>query len=298
MGSTKKQATEKFSIRVTLLGTGVPTPSIERFGPSTLVEAGGEKLLFDAGRGALLRLSQLKPPVKEVRTVFLTHLHSDHIVGLPDLWLTGWLIGRTEKPLRIWGPRGTRDMMTHLDRAFQYDIRVRCYDDRLHPEGVAVLAEDIKEGLLYEHNGVLVTAIEVDHSPIYPAFGYKVEYNGRSVVISGDTRFSQHLISCARGADVIMHEVIGADLIRAQSPHNPEALERVIAHHTTPEQAGEIFTRTQTRLAVFTHIIPVNIKPDALVSSTRQTYKGPLEVGEDLMVIEIGDKITVRKNSR
>ena len=117
-------------IRVTLLGTGVPTPVMERFGPSTLVEAGGEILLFDAGRGVLQRLFQLQTPLQAVRSVFLTHLHSDHVVGLPDLWLTGWLMGKPEVPLRIWGPRGTAAMMTHLDQAFQCDIRIRLYADR------------------------------------------------------------------------------------------------------------------------------------------------------------------------
>jgi ribonuclease Z len=292
--------TEKFTtddkIRVTLLGTGVPTPSMLRFGPSTLVEAGGEKLLFDAGRGALLRLSQLKPPLKEVRTVFLTHLHSDHTVGLPDLWLTGWLIGRAETPLRIWGPRGTREMMTHLNQAFQYDIRIRCYDDRLNPEGATLLAKDIQEGVVYEQAGVKVSAIEVDHAPIYPAFGYRIDYRGRSVMLSGDTRFSPHLIDCASKVDVLIHEVIGSDLMRNNAPQNSESVERVIAHHTTTEQAGEIFTRVQPRLAVFSHIIPITIPADKLVASTRQYYQGPLEVGEDLMVIEVGNEITVKRH--
>ena len=285
-------------IRITLLGTGVPTPSMERFGPATLVEAGGEKLLFDAGRGALLRLSQLNPPVKEVRTLFLTHLHSDHLAGLTDLWLTGWLNGRPETPLRIWGPRGTREMMSHLDKAFQYDIRIRLYDDRLPPEGVVVLAEDIEAGVVYEHEGVKVTAIAVDHSPISPAFGYRVDYHGHSAVISGDTRFTENLINRAQGADVLIHEVIGADMMRNNAPRDAEVMERVIAHHTTPEQAGEVFTRSSVKLAVYTHIIPVNVPAASLVSATRKTYRGPLEVGEDLMSIDIGDEITVCKNNK
>jgi ribonuclease Z len=294
---TGMPVTDSGDIRVTLLGTGVPTPVMERFGPSTLVQAGGEDLLFDAGRGALMRLFQLKPPVKQVRTIFLTHLHSDHIVGLPDVWLTGWLNGRPEVPLHIRGPRGTREMMAHLDQAFQFDIRIRLYDDRTPPQGVVVLAEDISEGAVYEHNGVKVTAIEVDHSPVSPAFGYRIDYGGRSVVISGDTRFSEHLISCAWGVDVVIHEVIAGDMLRAGSPDHPEIMERVIAHHTTPEQAGEVFSRVQPRLAVFTHIIPVSATAKEIVPATRRTYTGPLEVGEDLMVINIGERITVIRHT-
>lgn len=213
-----KPVSNSDTIRVTLLGTGVPTPVMERFGPSTLVEAGGQTLLFDAGRGALQRLFQLQPPIKEVRNIFLTHLHSDHLVGLPDLWLTGWLDGRPTRPLRVWGPRGTQAMMGHLEQAFQYDIRIRLYDDRTPPEGVVVIAEDISEGVIYERDGLKVTAIEVDHAPIYPAFGYRVDYAGHSVVISGDTRFSENLISKAQGADVIIHEVIADDLLRSHAP--------------------------------------------------------------------------------
>ena len=295
--NNKKQARSKGNIRVTLLGTGVPTPVMERFGPGTLVEAGGEVMVFDAGRGVLQRLFQIKASLNEMRSLFLTHLHSDHIVGLPDLWLIGWLIGRPQTPLRVWGPRGTAKMMEHLDAAFQYDIRIRAYDDRLHPDGATVLAKDIEEGVVYEHNGIKVTAFEVDHAPIHPAFGYRVDYAGRSVVISGDTRYCENLIRYAKGVDVLLHEVIAAQMIRSRSTSNPEAMENVIAHHTTPEQAGEIFTKVKPRLAVYTHIIPVTAREKDIIPPTRQTYAGPLEAGEDLMVIDIGDKVAVHRKA-
>lgn len=291
----EKAGSNNRSMRVTLLGTGVPTPIMGRFGPATLVEAGGEILLFDAGRGVLQRLYQLKTPLKDLRSLFLTHLHSDHIVGLPDFWLTGWLIGHPETPLRVWGPRGTQSMMAHLDAAFQFDIRIRLFDDRPPPEGVVVLAQDISEGLIYEHNGVKVTAIEVDHAPVQPAYGYRIDYTGRSVVISGDTRYSEHLAEYASGADLIIHEVIAADVMRARSSRNPEIMERVIAHHTTPEQAGELFARVKPRLAVYSHIIPDTAAAADIISATRRAYAGPLEVGEDLMRIDIGEEVTVHR---
>jgi ribonuclease Z len=233
-----------------------------------------------------------------MRCLFLTHLHSDHLVGLPDLWMTGWLTGRPEVPLHVRGPRGTVKMMEHLDAAFQYDIRIRAYDDRLHPDGAAVLAQDIEEGIVCERNGVKVTAFEVDHAPIYPAFGYRVDYAGRSVVISGDTRFCENLVTHAKGADVLLHEVIVAQMMRSRPNANREAMENVIAHHTTPEQAGEIFTQVNPRLAVYTHIIPVTATAQDIIPPTRKTYAGPLEAGEDLMVIDIGDKVEVRRGTR
>ncbi|HEY7492093.1 MAG TPA: MBL fold metallo-hydrolase [Candidatus Tectomicrobia bacterium] len=167
-------------IKVTLLGTGCPPPVMHRFGPSMLVEAGGQKFLFAAGRGALQRLTQLKVRWQDVDGVFLTHLHSDHVVGFPDLWLTGWLVnpGR-DRPLLVRGPRGTREMMSHLEQAYAFDIRIRLYNDRAAPDGVVILAEDISEGVILEKAGVKITGFEVDHTPIKPAFGYRVDYGGR-----------------------------------------------------------------------------------------------------------------------
>jgi ribonuclease Z len=106
-------------IKVTLLGTGCPPAVMNRFGPSILVEAGGQKFIFDAGRGALQRLNQAKVKWRDVTGVFLTHLHSDHVVGFPDLWLTGWLTPGRDVPLQVWGPRGTKKMMSHLEQAFE-----------------------------------------------------------------------------------------------------------------------------------------------------------------------------------
>lgn len=140
-------------IKVTLLGTGCPPPVMNRFGPSILVEAGGHKLLFDAGRGALQRLAQLRVRWQDVDGVFLTHLHSDHVVGFPDLWLTGWLVSGRDRPLPVWGPRGTRKMMSHLEQAYEFDIRIRLYDDRASPDGIAILAEDIAEGTVFSRDG-------------------------------------------------------------------------------------------------------------------------------------------------
>jgi ribonuclease Z len=127
---------------------------MNRFGPSILIEAGGQRFLFDAGRGALQRLTQLKVRWQDIDGVFLTHLHSDHVVGFPDLWLTGWLTGPgRDRPLAVWGPRGTKKMMSHLEQAYEFDIRIRLYDDRAAPDGVLIFAEDINEGVILRRAG-------------------------------------------------------------------------------------------------------------------------------------------------
>lgn len=280
-------------IKVTLLGTGSPAPVMNRFGPSTLVEAGGQKFLFDAGRGALQRLTQVNVNWRDVQGVFLTHLHSDHVVGFPDLWLTGWLVGQRETPLHVWGPRGTQKMMSHLEEAYEYDIRIRLYDDRAAPDGAVIFAKDIEEGVVHEKGGVKVTAFEVDHAPIRPAFGYRVDFGGRSVVLSGDTRPSETLIRYARGVDLLIHEVAVPASFGADVP--PERAKSILAHHTTPEQAGEIFARTKPKMAVFSHVArPMAVEKD-VIAQTRTRYAGPLELGSDLMVIDVGAEIAVHR---
>jgi len=195
-------------MRVSLLGTGTPKPIMERFGPSILVQAGSETLLFDAGRGCLQRMTQLNVSYQRISALFLTHLHSDHIVGLPDLWLTGWLTSRRATSLPVFGPVGTAKMVEYLQKAFEYDIKIRVEDDKASPEGSRLLTNEIQEGIIYEMNGVKVTAFEVDHFPIKPAFGYRIEYKGHTIVLSGDTRYSENLIKYAKATDVLIHEVV------------------------------------------------------------------------------------------
>jgi len=281
--------------RATLLGTGCPAAVMNRFGPSTLVEAGDQKFLFDAGRGALQRLTQLDVRWQDIQGVFLTHLHSDHVVGFPDLWLTGWLIVPGRKvPLQVRGPTGTAAMMSHLQQAFAYDVRIRTENDGVSPEGVALAVEEIGEGVVYDKGGVKITAFEVDHAPVKPALGYRIDYSGRSIVLSGDTRVSQNLLRHAQNVDVLVHEVFApATLQRAGVP--AARAKSIVDYHTTPEQAGEVFARLKPKLAVYSHICMPSATEEDLVPGTRKTYTGPLELGEDLMAIDIGETIRVRK---
>ena len=282
------------SFQVTLLGTGAPPPRMDRFGPSTLVEAGGKKFIFDAGRGAMQRLHQLGIPFGDIDAMFLTHHHSDHVVGFPDLWLTGWIgrpWGRRSAPLEVWGPQGTQQMMEHLPQAFAVDIRVRRRN--YPPEGVKLVAHEIREGVVLEGGGVKISAFEVDHGgEELPAFGYRIDYGGRSVVLSGDTTFNDNLIRHAEGADVLVHEVTAAG---GSTPENAQQLKRIAANHTTPEQAAEVFARVKPRLAVYNHLLLFgSAAPEDLVPATRKKYAGPLIVGEDLLQIKIGEQVRAK----
>ena len=285
------------SLKVVLLGTGVgPVVNLEQYGASTLVEAGGQRLLFDCGRGATLRLAQAGVPIGSVARVFLTHLHSDHLLALPDLLLVGWTAGRRTGPLTVWGPAGTSDMMDHLQQAFAFDIHTRRdVDEHFPASGISVVSHDIQsDGVVFDENGLKVTAFRVDHGVVQPAFGYRVDYRGRSVVLSGDTRASENLVRHAQGADVLIHETIDPELLRTR-PDRPSAatIDAIIAHHTTPEQAGTIFRRVAPRLAVYSHA-PNTAR---VLAQTRTTYTGPLEGAEDLLTIRIGAEITVEHHA-
>ena len=283
-------------LKVVLLGTGGGPPmDLERYGPSTLIEAGGESLLFDCGREATLRMTQYGVHLGKVNKVFLTHLHSDHIIGIPDLYLTPWASEEARKvPFEVWGPAGTRDMMDHLQKAYAFDIRIRRdLDEKYSREGIRVMSHNIREGVIFEKNGVRVTAFLVDHHPVKPAFGYRVDFAGHSIALSGDTRFSENLIKFSQGVDVLIHEGEDAEADRANPGNRTrEQMENIIAHHTSLEQAGVVFSRVKPRLAVYSHVSGAS---QGLVSGTRKTYSGPLEGGEDLMTIEIGRSINVRR---
>ena len=281
------------TFKVTLLGTGSPQPRMDRFGPSILVEAGEKKLVFDCGRGAAQRIEQLGIPFTSIDALFVTHLHSDHIVGIPDLWLTGWARGR-KVPLEVWGPDGTKEMMSHLAQAYQFDIQIRQIDDKLPLQGVAVFANDIQQGLVYDRAGIKVTAFSVDHGVVKPALGYRIDFSGHSVVLSGDTRYSENLIKFSQKLDVLIHEVIDPDTFRAKNPSiSAERINAIVGHHTTAVLAGTIFTQVKPKLAVYSHIVPGDSRD--LVPQTRKTYSGPLEVGEDLMSFEIGESVVVHR---
>lgn len=285
------------SITVVLLGTGSgPLVNLQQFGASILVEAGGERLLFDCGRGATMRLTEVGVPIGAISRLFLTHLHSDHVLQIPDLVLTGWAGGRRAIPLEVWGPEGTSSMMDHIQQAFAFDIHMRRdVDEKLPAAGIRVVSHDVTEGVVFNEHGVKVTAFPVDHGPVQPALGYRVDYGGRSVVLSGDTRVSDNLIRVAQGVDVLIHEGVDADAIRNRADHpDPAAVEAIISHHTTAEQAGEVFSRVKPRLAVYSHAP----NSERMISLTRKTYAGPLQGAEDLLTIVIGEKVAVRHFSR
>jgi len=293
----------KSTFRVTLLGTGTPIPIPGRFGPSTLIEAGDQIILIDAGRGATIRMFQLGIPIGRIDALLLTHFHSDHTAGIPDIWLTGWLsshFGARKGPFNVIGPAGTEVLMQHLEKAYWRDIEIRMEDEKLAREDVAITVEEFTEdGMVYQRGDLRITAFTVDHGDaIKPAYGYRIDYQGRVAVVSGDTRYNENVVRYAQGADLLIHEVAMARPELLTEPY----IQRIVNHPTSPQEAGSVFARTKPKLAAFTHLVmlasPAVGAPsvDELIAATRETYRGPLEVGEDLMSFEIADAVTVRRH--
>lgn len=290
-------------LRVILLGTqGGPSFSAQRLGIGTWVTAGPERLLFDAGRSVTTGMARAAVNPADVTRVFLTHLHSDHVISLPELLISPWAQGR-KVPLEIWGPTGTRAMMEKFQEALTFDIHMRRdVDEKFPAEGVRVLANDITEGVVYEANGVKVTAFLVDHGPVKPAFGYRVDFRGHSIAISGDTRPSANLVKFSAGVDLLIHEVARwkedpvlsgpPDELLPNSRTTRRQAKTIADHHTDGVEVGKVLLEIKPKLAVFSHY---NVDPKVTLPLVRQQYGGPVEFGEDLMAIEVGDRITVQR---
>jgi ribonuclease Z len=295
-------------IRLTILGTGAPRPSEQRSGPSILVEAGRHRFLVDAGPGTREQMFRAGgwELITGLDTILVTHLHYDHTIEIPDLGLTGFMYGR-RTPLRVYGPEGIGEMCRHFEAAFQWDKDMRRLVG-VNMTGSDIVAHEIRPGVFFEEDGLTITAFEVEHMPIDvetgerlefygQTLGYRVDYRGRSVVFSGDSRSTpaSELLRHGKGVDVLIHEV--------QVPSPGDSREARLANislsvHSTPAQAGYVFEHTRPRLAVYSHIIPPETTAAQLAEATRPHYRGPLTTAEDLMVITVGDEIAVERDSR
>ncbi len=290
-------AQETPDFEVILLGTGTPPPLMTRFGPATLVRVNGKTFLVDAGRGATQRMWQKKVRFGQgLDILLLTHLHSDHVLGIPDVFLTGWLggpFGRRKDPMRIMGPEGTVSLARGIEQAYSWDIKTRIADQKLPPAGATFDAADIIPGKIYDQDGVSITAFKVDHGGgiIDPVYGYRFDYDGRSAVISGDTIYNENLIANAKGVDVLIHSIGAA---RQELLDASPLWKRIMAHHISPEDAGRVFNETRPKLAVFSHVVAATngkikpVPPKAMLERTRAVYSGPLVMGKDLMTLVIG----------
>jgi ribonuclease Z len=269
---------------VVLLGTGMPRPDPQASGPATAVVLGRRVFLFDAGPGVMRQLAAAHLPINGVEAVFITHLHSDHTLGYPDLIFTSWVMGR-RTPLRAFGPPGLQAMTDHLVAAWSEDIAVRTEGlEHETRDGWRVSVREIRAGIVYDSGGVRVTAFPVEHGNWRFAFGYRVDADGRSIVISGDTRPSPALLEAARGVDVLVHEVYPESrLAPEQRPGGGDWPRYLRAFHTSDVELGRIAAEARPRLLVLTHFVRMGGGDDELLAGVRRGgFTGAVVVGRDL----------------
>lgn len=288
--SAHSEAEEASVITVTILGSGTPMASRTQMGAAILVEAGTQKLLFDCGRGCTSRLAEYDPGIgQQIDKLFLTHLHSDHVVGIPDLWLNGWTQGR-EVPLQIWGPEGTSDMLEALREAYGADLGYRnAGPGKSVPPALENQVTSLAQegGVVFETDGVKVTAFPVNHAHI-PAYGFRVDYDGKSVMLSGDTSAAPSLSAYGAGADVVLLEVVSPAMSSAlEAAYHPGMVEMILRLHLTPKQAGEVFADITPALGVYYHTVAECASDTELLEATGRVYPGRVVVSQDLMQVRI-----------
>ena len=289
------------STRLVLLGTGTPLPDPDRSGSATAVVVNGKAYLVDFGPGVVRRAASAKPdkgigeldPVN-ITTAFLTHLHSDHTAGYPDLILTPWTMGR-DKPLEVYGPPGLKKMTELLLAAYSEDIALRRDGlEKESPGGITVNVHEISAGVIFKDENVTVTAFPTKHGEWKNSFGYRFDTKDRSIVISGDTTPTEETVKACNGCDILLHEATTEKYLR--NPMRPNAQGYDIKayaakYHTTTSQLAELAARAKPKLLILYHNTitlrplqkPLASTPDDLLSEMKR-YKGKIVVGRDLDV--------------
>lgn len=274
--------------QLVVLGTGTPNADPERSGPALAIVVNGESYLVDAGAGIVRRAAAaqrtdnvpaLAPP--KLRRVFITHLHSDHTVGLPDLLLTPWVLERTA-PLEVYGPPGTKRMVDLIARAYADDIRIRLTGgEPSNKTGYRAIARDVAPGVVYRDSNVTVRAFKVSHGKWESAYGYVFQTRDRKIVVSGDTGPSDAVVKACDGCDVLVHEVYSAEKLKTrtadwQAYHS--------SYHTSGYQLGDIATRARAKSLVLTHQLYWGDDDAELVREVSIKYSGPVLPGRDLSI--------------
>jgi len=267
--------------RVILLGTGTPNADPARSGPAVAIVVDSNTYIVDAGPGIVRRAAAAKIPMQSLRVAFLTHLHSDHTVGLPDLMLSPWVLGRTS-PLEVYGPPGTQNMVEHLQAAYAEDIDIRLHGgEPSNKTGYGGKGHDVPAGIVYRDSLVTVTAFEVRHGKWPHAYGYRFQTPDRTIVISGDTAPTDAVAQACNGCDVLVHEIISSQSLEHRTP-DWQAYHR--AYHTPGYELGDVASKAHPKLLVLYHQLPPGASDEELLREVHTRYHGAVVSGKDLGV--------------
>lgn len=277
--------------RLVLLGTaGGPTPKAKSAAPAQAIVAGDRIYLVDCGDGVARQLALANLPVRQLRAVFITHQHSDHNAGYGPLFLLGWAAGLAA-PVDVYGPPPLDEMTRRLLQAYRFDVELRMRDEGREALAPLIRPHEIANpGAVFEDDRVRVTAALNDHPPIEHSFAFRFDTADRSIVISGDTRFSEHVIALAKGADVLVHEVVSREFWeRPGAPQPPAVVRHILASHTDAVDVGRVAAAAGVRTLVLSHFVPTEgpgAPTDAQwLAGARRHFKGEVIVGRDLMEI-------------
>ena len=273
-------------IEVTLLGTGSPMVDPKRAGPSTLVRAGGQTFLVDCGRGVLQRAAAIGVGAANLSALLLTHLHSDHITDLSDVITTRWVTTFVPTPLPVIGPPGTAAVVEATLAALAPDISYRIGHHADITEPPIIEVHEYTEGPVWESDGVEIRVAPTDHRPVEPTIGFRIEHDGASVVLAGDSVPCASLDKLAAGAGALVHTVIRKDLVQ-QSPQ--QRLRDILDYHSSVEQAADTAARAGVGILILTHYVP-GIQPgqeDDWRALAATVFDRQIELGDDLHRVEV-----------
>jgi ribonuclease Z len=288
-------------------GSGSPMPDATRAGPCIAVLAGEQAFVFDAGSGSIRKLMRMGFPMERIEGAFLTHLHSDHFDGMGELMLQAWVGGGRSRALPIYGPPGTAQVVEGFNQAYRIDSGYRTAHHGpviANPAGFggeaieSPLPENAISQVAYEQKGVRITVFRVDHAPIDPAFGYRIDYKGRAIVISGDTVYSPDLVRTAKGADVLFHEALNTKMVAALGKklgergraNNAQIMTDIQNYHASPEGAARAAKEAGVQALVLYHLVPP--LPSGLIEplflgEAPKRFTGTLKIGQDGMIVSL-----------
>ncbi|MBL7110899.1 MAG: MBL fold metallo-hydrolase [Bacteroidales bacterium] len=276
--------------KLVLLGTGNPNPNPERSGCALAIIVNDTPYIIDFGPGVIRQAARLTPhyggniaglSAQNIKTAFLTHLHSDHTTGYPDLILTPWVMGR-DAPLEVYGPEGIAEMSDHILKAYQQDIEYRLSgSEPANDQGWRVNSHEIKPGKIYQDENIEVQAFLVEHGTWPNAFGFKFTTPDRTIVISGDTKPCEKLIEMSTGADILVHEVYS---VKGFEEKDPVWKTYHAAHHTSTHELGRIASQAKPGLVVMYHVLSWGATDKELLEEIKTIYDGKTVVGNDLNI--------------